>query len=147
MKKILPGSFTPARVIAIATAFSFLLLLQACSNKVAFNTSTVIPTAEGAVKVNRDNNNNYSIDIHIKHLADPRKLVPAKTTYVVWAETSDGTKNIGQLKTSTGLLSSTYKSSLKTVTPFKPTMIFITAEDEATIQSPGAQVVMTTNNF
>lgn len=145
MKKNLPGFIAPARVIAITTAL--LLMLQSCSNKVAFNTSTVVPTAEGAVKVNRDNNNNYSIDIHIKHLADPKKLVPAKTTYVVWAETQEGTKNIGQLKTSTGLFSSTYKSSLKTVTPFKPTMIFITAEDEAAILSPGGQVVMTTNNF
>jgi hypothetical protein len=135
------------RLIHSVTAISFLLILQSCSNKVAFNTSTVVPTAEGSVKVNRDNNSNYSIDIHIKHLASPDRLVPAKTTYVVWAETQDGTKNIGQLKTSSSLLSSTYKSSLKTVTPFKPTMIFITAENEATIQFPGSQVVMSTNNF
>jgi hypothetical protein len=146
MKTIIPRPIS-RRPIHSLTAVLFLLILSSCSNKVAFNTSTVVPTAEGSVKVNRDNNSNYSIDIHIKHLANPNRLVPAKTTYVVWAETSNGTKNIGQLKTGSSLLSSTLKSSLKTVTPFKPTMIFITAEDEATIQYPGAQVVMTTNNF
>ncbi len=130
----------------LATA-ALLLLLNSCSNKIPFATSTVVPTADGSVKMNRDNNNNYSININIKHLAQPNRLVPAKTTYVVWAETANGTRNIGRLNSSSGLFSSTLKSSLKTVSPDKPTMIFITAENDANIQYPGSQVVMTTRNF
>src|SRR5688572_28989951 len=70
MKTILPRPIS-RRPIHSLTAVLFLLILSSCSNKVAFNTSTVMPTAEGSVKVNRDNNSNYSIDIHIKHLANP----------------------------------------------------------------------------
>lgn len=122
--------------------------LLACSPKIPFETSTVVPTADGSVKVKKDGNNNYSIDINIKHLANPNRLVPSKSLYVVWAETKEnGTKNIGRLNTSSGLLSSTLKSSLRTVSPVKPTMIFITAENDAAIQYPGSQVVMTTRNF
>lgn len=125
-----------------------MLSLPGCSPKIPFETSTVMPTADGAVKVKKDGNNNYSIDINIKHLANPNRLVPSKSLYVVWAETKEnGTKNIGRLNTSSGLLSSTLKSSLRTVSPVKPTMIFITAENDATIQYPGSQIIMTTRNF
>ncbi len=137
--------FKPAGGL-LATA-ALLLLLNSCSNKIPFATSTVVPTADGSVKMNRDNNNNYSININIKHLAQPNRLVPAKATYVVWAETANGTRNIGRLNSSSSLFSSTLKSSLKTVSPDKPTMIFITAENDANIQYPGSQVVMTTRNF
>lgn len=54
---------------------------------------------------------------------------------VVWMETSgNGTKNIGSLNTSSGFLSGKMKSSLKTVTPYKPTGFYITAEDDASVQ-------------
>lgn len=135
---------------AARTAFALfsVLFLYACSSKVQFATSTVVPTAEGSVKVKKDDNNNYSISINIKHLAPPRKLVPAKELYVVWAETKEnGTKNLGRLNTSSGLFSSTLKSSLRTVSPVKPTLIFITAEDNAGAEYPGSQVVLTTSNF
>jgi hypothetical protein len=33
------------------------------------------------------------------------------------------------------------------VSPTKPTKIFLTAEDDAGIQYPGTQVIMTTNDF
>lgn len=126
-----------------------ILIVPSCSTqKVSFVTSTVVPTATGTVKVKRDGNNNYRININIKHLAQPNRLVPAKTVYVVWAETKEnGTKNLGRLDSSSGLFSSTLKSSLTTVSPVRPTMIFITAENDATIEYPGSQVVMTTNNF
>ncbi len=81
-------------------------------------------------------------------MADPKRLDPPKNTYVVWMETEqNGTKNIGRLNTSSGLLSKTLKSSLKTVTPFKPTSFFITAESNESIQYPGRQVVLRTGPF
>jgi hypothetical protein len=147
MKPTLPGRMGKAVLTAAITSLS-LLLLFSCSPKVQFATSTVVPTAEGSVKVKKDGNNNYSINIDIKHLAHPSRLVPSKTLYVVWAETKEnGTKNIGRLNTSSGLLSSTLKSSLRTVSPVKPTMIFITAENDAGVEYPGSQVVLTTSNF
>lgn len=123
-------------------------LLQSCASKHAFSTSSMVPAAEGAVKVKQDGNNNYRIKVELKRLAEPTRLNPPKQLYVVWMQTAEnGRKNIGQLKTSSGLFSSTLKSSLETVSAFKPVRIFITAEDEANIQYPTGAVVLETSSF
>lgn len=123
-------------------------LLQSCATKYAFSNSPVVPAAEGSVKVKKDNNNNYSVDLHVERLAEPERLSPPRKLYLVWMVTEqNGRKNIGQLKTSSGLFSSKLKSSLETVTTFKPTGFFITAEDDANIQYPGGQVVLRTGDF
>lgn len=124
------------------------LLIGSCARKVHFNTSTVVPAAQGKVKVKKDNNNNYSIALDVTNLAEPKRLQPPMQVYVVWAETErNGVQNLGQLNTSSGLLSNKLKASLETNTPFKPTRIFITAEDQANIQYPNSYVVLNTNNF
>ncbi len=139
---------TTKNIFSIAIIFFLVFSLASCSQKVSFQTSSVVPSAEGSVKVKKDNNNNYSIDLDIIRLADPKRLEPSKSTYVVWIETEqNGSKNIGSLNTSSSLFSKTLKSSLKTVSPFKPVSIFITAEDNADIQYPGSQVVLRTNRF
>jgi hypothetical protein len=56
-------------------------------------------------------------------------------------------KNIGQINTSTGFMSSKLKASFETVTAVKPTRIYITTEDDPAVQYPSSQVVLTTNQF
>jgi hypothetical protein len=83
--------------------------------------------------------------LQVTHLTNPSRLQPSKNAYVVWMETeNNGIKNIGQLRTSTGVFSNTSKGSLTTVTSFTPRKFFITAEDRADIQFPGTQTVLTT---
>jgi hypothetical protein len=55
-------------------------------------------------------------------------------------------KNIGQINSSSGMLSSRLKASFETVSSTKPSKIFITAEDDVSAQYPG-QVILTTDNF
>jgi len=137
LKKTLSGALVMAVMLSIAS----------CSQTVPFLTSSVVPSAEGTVKVISDKNSNYRIDLSVMRLADPARLTPPKAGYTVWMETEkNGIKNIGQLKTSTGLMSQTLKSSFTTVSPFKPTGIFITSEDDITTQYPGT-VVLNTGNF
>jgi hypothetical protein len=57
------------------------------------------------------------------------------------------TKNIGQIKSSSSLLSSKLKASFTTTSSFVPIKIFITAEDIADIQFPQGQEVLTTAIF
>jgi len=133
----------------IALLLFSLLIFQSCATKHAFSTSEVVPAAEGSVKVKKDNNNNYGIDLKVIRLANSRRLTPSKEMYIVWMESEQNeAKNIGQLNTSSGLFSKSLKSSLKTVSTTKPTSFFITAEDDATVQYPSNQVVMRTGgNF
>ena len=142
------NNITNKGIGTIALLLFSLFIFQSCATKHAFSTSQVVPAAEGSVKVKKDNNNNYNIDLSVMRLADAKRLTPSKEMYIVWMETEqNGTKNIGQLNTSSGLLSKTLKSSLKTVSTFKPTSFFITAEDNATVQYPASQKVMRTGSF
>ncbi|OJV15262.1 MAG: hypothetical protein BGO21_30020 [Dyadobacter sp. 50-39] len=105
----------------------------------------MVPAAQGAVRVNRDKNDNYAVDLNIRHLSPPERLVESRNVYVVWANTRDnGVRNMGQLNSRKGLFSKMLRSNLQTVMTFEPTNFFITAEREANIQYPEGQVILTT---
>jgi hypothetical protein len=131
-------------IFAIMIVFS----LSSCATSVSFLNSSVVPAARGTVKVKRDNNKNYVIQISLTDLAEATRLQPSKLTYIVWMITDRQlTKNIGQLNSSKGFMSKQLKGSFKTVSSDKPVQIFITAEDDAGVQYPGTQVVLSTEKF
>jgi hypothetical protein len=122
--------------------------MGSCARKISFQNSEIAPAAEGRVKVKKDGNSNYEIKIDLNNLAHSERLTPARNVYVVWMETDQNmTKNIGQINSSKNFMSNKLKASFETVSSFKPVKIFITAEDEASISSPGNTIVMTTRNF
>lgn len=128
--------------------FLFFIIITGCSRKLYFKQSTVVPAAEGSVKIKKDRNDNYNIDVSVVRLANPERLHPPKKTYVVWMETKDnGIKNIGKINSSTSLFSKTLKASLNTITSFHPKKFFITAEEDGAIQHPGSQVVLSTKTI
>jgi len=125
-----------------------LILISSCTQKISFLTSSVVPAARGTVKVKMDDNKNHTIQIALVNLAEPERLSPPKKMYMVWMETDQGeTKNIGRIMTDSGTFSKTLKADFKTVTSFTPVKIFITAEEDANIQSPGWEVILTTAKF
>ena len=131
-----------------ALAIIMLLTFTSCGKNIAFQNSSIVPAAEGKVSVKKDSNKNYSIGIKISNLAEVTRLQPSKNVYVVWMETEESlVKNIGQIKSDTGFMSSKLKASFETVTSFEPSKIFITAEDNADVQYPGMQLILTTNRF
>lgn len=128
-------------------ALLLIVTITSCARKAYFTSSAVAPQAQGKVKVKKDGNDNYRISMDIKNIPQSNELVPARSTYVVWMESSNGTKNIGQLKTSTGLFSSTRKAALQTTSPYRPIRVFITAEDIPDVPYPGSQIIISTNTF
>lgn len=125
-----------------------LLSISSCARKAVFVSSSVVPAAEGTVKIKRDNNKNYIIRISISNLAEVTKLQTSKQTYVVWMLTNkEKTENIGQLNSSANFLSNQLKASFHTISSSKPVKIFITAENDGTVQIPDGQFVLTTNIF
>lgn len=126
----------------------FTFLLTSCSRKFRFESSIAVPGAEGQVKVKKDHNKNYAVSVKTRNLVEPDKLAPPKSVYVIWMRTEfNGTKNIGQFKSSSGLFSKKLKASLSTVTPFKPVQVFITGEEDGNVSYPGFQSVLTTGIF
>ena len=122
--------------------------VNSCATSVSFLNSSVVPAAQGTVKVKTDKNKNYVIQISLSNLVESTRLQPSKLTYIVWMVTDrELTKNIGQLNSSKGFMSKALKGSFKTVSSDKQVKIFITAEDDASIQYPGTPVVLSTDKF
>jgi len=133
-----------ARNICMAFVAGMMIFsLGSCSNKILFLNSTVIPAARGNVKITKDNNHNYVIKIELLYLAETNRLTPPRNTYVVWmVSNNDAPKNIGQIQSQSHL-----KASIETVSASKPHRIFITAEDDASVQYPSNFEVLTTDNL
>ena len=135
-------SMTKNIVIGILTTM-MIVSFTSCAKKMVFLKSSVVPAAEGYVKVKTDNNNNYVIKIHLSNLAEISRLQPPKKTYVIWMLTDqEATENIGRISTSSQL-----NATFETVSSYKPTKIFISAEENEDAQFPGETIVLTTDKF
>jgi hypothetical protein len=136
------------RSIFLAFAVMMIVTLTSCEKKIIFLNSTVVPGADGYIKVKKDNNKNYIIKVEVSDLAEVERVQASKTTYVVWMETDEGNaENLGQLISSKSFFSKRNSASLETVSSYKPAKIFITTEEGINTQYPGRQVVLTTENF
>ncbi|HEV7331482.1 MAG TPA: hypothetical protein VGN63_10630 [Flavisolibacter sp.] len=132
----------------VLLSFVTAVLMASCATRERFATSTVVPAATGEVKVKKDDNNNYSVKVSVENLADPKRLPQPRSVYVVWAQTGGGNpQNLGQLRSSSGLFGSKLKAELETVTAYKPSRVFITAEEVPTVQYPSSYVILNTNTF
>jgi hypothetical protein len=139
---------TSSRLSILAIIGILFIGLNSCAKKIHFSRSSVVPAAEGRVKIKKDKNKNYNIDVFVANLAESKNLTPARSTYVVWMQTDQNTtKNIGQLKSSSKMFSKALKASLSTVSSFYPTKIFITAENDGDISYPQGETVLTTESF
>ncbi|HTC94278.1 MAG TPA: hypothetical protein VK699_12630 [Terriglobales bacterium] len=129
-------------VISSALAFALFFCAALWAKEIHFNNgSSVAPGAAGRVDVDKDRNGNTELKIHVYHLADPEKLSPPKTVYVVWVQPPGKSPvNTGQLKVNGDL-----EGTLTATTPFKAFDTFITAEDNAHVDAPsGPEVLRTT---
>jgi hypothetical protein len=125
-------------------SLSVLLVVgTSCSNKTTFLTSTVVPAAERTIQWKKDSNDNYVIMLKMVNLAEVERLQPPKKAYVVWMENNEGrAKNLGQINSIHETFTMKLKASFETVSSFKPTKVFITAEDEANVEYPSSMIVL-----
>jgi hypothetical protein len=143
-----PKIFNNGRIFISAAILFSIFFFSSCSKKIIFPTSSLAPAAVGRVKIKKDNNNNYAIQVSIENLPDAKRLSPPRNYYVVWIETrNNGIKKLGRIISSKGFLSSKMKASLNAVSPNKPKRVFITAENDEYIRYPGNMVVLDTGNF
>lgn len=147
MKLLIPKMLVKIMSFAILTltlSCSFL----SCTKKVAFMNSAVVPAARGTIQVKRDKNMNYVIHVDVSELAEVSRLTPPKQCYVVWMESEqNAARNIGKISSSMGTLSKQLKASFETASATKPTRIFITAEDDPSVQYPNSQIILSTDTF
>jgi len=107
------------------------------------------PANKGQVEIKRDANSNYVIQINLRELEEVNRLEPtSKKAYIVWMNAAGQmTKNLGQINSNSGWLSDKSKASFEAVSEFKPTKVFITEEDIASVKNPGTKIIWSTNRF
>lgn len=119
------------------------ILVSACSKKITFPVSEVVPAAEAVLNIDKDSNKNFEIDLEVSNLAQPDRLTPARKHYVVWmVSKKHGTINIGNLD-----INRKGNGELSTSTPYEPIRIFITAEDNPKPVLPSTQVILNSGDF
>ena len=104
--------------------------------------SPAIGAAEGQVRFIRTPADNVEIDLTVKHLPDPAKMVPPAWAYVAWIRGAQGGPplNIGALyvgKDATG--------ELKTVTQLREFELFVTAEPVGAAERPSGEPLLWTS--
>lgn len=128
---------------SIKTIFAIVALtvISSCGTTAHFPVSSVVPAAEIKVKRKQDKNNNYTIKLTAKNLAEAKRLNPPRNNYSVWMVLNTGkVKNLGQITNK-----NSKKASLKTTTPFDAYEIFITAENEGNLNEPKGLEISRTN--
>ena len=128
-------------ILSVAVALCLTFVLLSCgTSKMTFENSSVAPAATGDVKVKKDKNENYAVNVNVKNLAPSQKLTPSKEMYLVWMEDGKNpVKKLGRIDPSSSL-----KASLTALTTTEPTKLFITAEDNAEVTFPTGEMVLTT---
>lgn len=111
--------------------------------------TTVVPENKGQVQIKRDATGNYIVQISLRELEAEGKLeATSKKAYIVWMNADNQkVKNLGQINSNSGWLSDKSKASFEGVSEFKPTKVFITEEDIATVTKPGIKIIWSTSRF
>jgi hypothetical protein len=123
-----------------------LLSLSSCStsspkkvdSKLVTN-AALVPAAQGQVQTNVDRNGNTTIDVQVKHLADPGAISPGANGYVAWVlpTGTEAYQNIGTLKVNKNL-----DGRLSTSVPYKSFRLIITPESNTMAQRPTGATVL-----
>ena len=115
-----------------------LLLGSGCAKQVRFRPLPLIGggTATAKVELTYDRNNN--LEVKLSNVPEPSALKPEYTRYVLWAATPDRQHivNVGQLR-----VDEKKAAELKTLTPLRSFLLFITAEAAGDVVTPGPDVI------
>jgi hypothetical protein len=114
---------------------------QGYAKKYPLAATAVVPAARGKIETGKDKNGNTKLKLEAEHLAEPGKLSPPKTAYVVWLQEKNAAPETqGQLRVDKNL-----KGTFETTTPLKSFDVFVTAEsDPASKQPNGTEVFRVT---
>jgi hypothetical protein len=130
------------RLAVLVMAASALAAGCASTETRRLSASPEVPAAEGTVRFGKTKNENVSISLVVKHLANPEKLTPPASQYVVWIQPnkSAAPQSLGALKVDKNL-----EAALDTETAIHSFDLFITAEGSAQALEPAGKPLLWTS--
>ncbi|MCH7400999.1 hypothetical protein ACFOUP_02165 [Belliella kenyensis] len=113
------------RIILFTLLTAVVFALGSCNKKYTFPNSTVVPGADGQVKVKKQKGGVYTFDVNVENLANPSRLTPQREFYILWAESKNGEyQNLGTLD-----VSKRNRAKLSGAVTYGPQHFLVTAED------------------
>ncbi|GAB2993122.1 hypothetical protein GCM10027284_07720 [Cyclobacterium sediminis] len=135
-------------IFTYITALVILSGAFACSTKVTFPVSSVVPAAEPVASINKTKEGAYLVKLDINNLALPERLSPPKKHYIVWIEApGQGLIRLGEISNNSGMFKNRGKASFEKETRHKPAMLLVTAENSLDISYPGSNVILKSKPF
>jgi hypothetical protein len=127
-------SRTALTLVALATT----LAAGGCAKRVRL---TALPLARGGqatVRVELTYDRNNALQVQLANVPPPDTFNPQYTRYVLWVATPErqSVVNAGQLR-----VDQNRKAEIRTLTPFRSFVLFITAEAHGEAIQPGPDVV------
>lgn len=114
------------------------LLASGCAKNVKFRPLPMAGSATATAKVELTYDRNNTLEVKLVNVPDPSVLKPGFTRYVLWAATPDRqhVTNLGQLR-----VDENKKAAIKTLTPLRSFILFITVEVSGDVMTPGPDTI------
>jgi hypothetical protein len=114
------------------------LFIAACGTTKEIVESDLAPAAEAEIVAREGANDNTKLNISVKHLAEPNKILENAEQYIVWIspEGSNVVQNVGALKVDDDL-----SARHETTIPYKNFRVFVTPETSQVASAPTGPVV------
>ena len=114
------------------------LLATGCAKNVKFRPLPLAGSGTATAKVELTYDRNNNLEVKLSNVPEPSALKTGYTRYVLWAATPDRQHvvNIGQFR-----VDEKKNAAIKTLTPLRGFILFITAEAAGDAQTPGPDII------
>lgn len=105
--------------------------------------SDSLPAARGNASVMTTDDGNTQVDVKVEHLAEPAKITPDATVFVLWVQNrllGEGNaqpQNLGALRVGDDLT-----GKITAVTPLRDFDLYITAEPSSQVVAPSGEALL-----
>jgi len=115
-----------------------------CAKRVRFEALPLAGSGEANARIELTYDRNNTLRVQLSNVPEPSSLDPKYTRYVLWAGTPDRQNaiNIGQFR-----VDEKKKAGIETLTPLRSFILFITAEPQGDVMTPGPDVIFQTERI
>ena len=135
--------FWRARGLFVAVAAA-ILIGGGCAKRVQFDSLPLAQSGSATARIQLTYDRNNTLEIKLSEVPVPAEVKPNYNRYVLWVATPDRQHviNAGQLR-----VTENSKAEIRTLTPLRHFILFITAETSGDVFTPGPDVVFQTEEI
>ena len=115
-----------------------------CAKRIRFDPLPLARAGKATARLELTYDRNNTLQIELSNVPEPSILNDKYTRYVLWVASPDrqSVVNVGQLR-----VEETKKAEIRTLTPLRNFVLFITAEPQGDVMAPGHDIVFQTKEI